>query len=290
MSEVPLTPLQPLAPPPLPPAATGGMPQWFVRRRALRADEQKPIVVATDEEATHRTWKEWFVAWIHGREPRAYVVSFVLHFIILASLSFVLIRSNDGPLGISTLIGINGQDVALLPLDNTTETTIELEGGESADKTADMLSELTSNDLLGELSAEHMSVFAQGLGEGKGDQTGNSRGLGGGFALPITGKFVSKGSFTAWTVPEDPAPGETYSIVIQVDYGKAGKQQRWGDVTGTVVGTDGYRKTFNSKNSLYISKAGQIIVKIPGAAENIRDVINVRSEILKESQQLEIVF
>jgi hypothetical protein len=143
----------------------------------------------------------------------------------------------------------------------------------------------------GQLDADLLAAFGgHGSGEGQGDHNGNGTGAGRGFAMPKSGKFVTKGSFTAWTVPEDPKPGETYSIVIQVDYGKTGKRLRSGDVTGSVAGTDGYRKNFDSKNALYIPKAGQIIVKIPGAAENIRDVIKCRSESLNESQQLEIVF
>lgn len=278
--------------PPAGPSATEGMPQWFIRRRALQSEERKRIEIQPGEESERKlTWKERFVEWFQSGEPRAYAVSFALHLLVLASLSFVLIRNTDGPIGFSTLIGFNGDDAELLPLDNA-ETTIELEGGQSAaDSTVDPLADyLSSTDMPGQLDADLLAAFGQGIGEGKGNHNGNGTGTGGGFAMPKTGKFVTKGSFTAWTVPEDPKPGEGYSIVIQVDYSKVGKKSRWGDVTGSVAGTDGYRKNFDSKNAIYISKAGQIIVKIPGAAENIRDVIKARSEILNESQQLEIVF
>jgi hypothetical protein len=269
------------------------MPQWFVRKRALKSEERKPIEIQAEQEQERRlTWKEWFVGWLQGGEPRAYAVSFVLHLVVLASLSFVLIRSAEGPIGLSTLVGFNGDDAELLPLDGV-ETTIEIEGGaNSADSAVDPLAEyMASADMPGQLDADLLAAFSgHGTGEGQGDHNGNGTGAGRGFAMPKSGKFVTKGSFTAWTVPEDPKPGETYSIVIQVDYGKSGKRLRSGDVTGSVGGTDGYRKNFDSKNALYIPKAGQIIVKIPGAAENIRDVIKCRSESLNESQQLEIVF
>ena len=60
------------------------------------------------------------------------------------------------------------------------------------------------------------------------------------FRVPASGFAVTKGSFTAWTVPEAPEPGQTYRIVIQVKLPDKVKTYRLSDLIGKVTGTDDY--------------------------------------------------
>ena len=58
--------------------------------------------------------------------------------------------------------------------------------------------------------------------------------------MPTGGKAVTKGSFTAWTVPKDPKPGQDYKIVIQIKVPETVKRYRIADLSGRVIGTDKY--------------------------------------------------
>ena len=111
-----------------------------------------------------------------------------------------------------------------------------------------------------------------------------------GFKMPAGARVVEKGSFTAWTVPEDPAPGSDYKIIIQIKYRDASQKLLEGDISGSVTGSDTYRFEISPLNSGIIPKASQVVVNIPGAKAGVRDTIEVKSAILMESQRLEIVF
>jgi len=118
-----------------------------------------------------------------------------------------------------------------------------------------------------------------------------------GFAMPADkGKVITKGSFSVWTVPEDPEPNKSYMIVIQLNR-RVRIRNLMADVTGTVKGTDGYftgigssLKSFHIARQFVIPKARQIVIHIPGAKQLVKDVINIRSEKLDETQEIEIVF
>jgi len=130
--------------------------------------------------------------------------------------------------------------------------------------------------------------------------------------LPKGGKAVTRGSFTAWTVPEDPLPGQQYRIVIQVKLPAHLKRYRISDLDGRVVGTDRYQqklpvddeKPSNTRTlrrgKLVVARRNELLpirnhmvelsIFIPGAENLVRDTIHIESKILKEKQTLEIEF
>lgn len=138
--------------------------------------------------------------------------------------------------------------------------------------------------------------------------------------LPRGGNAVTEGSFTAWTVPENPGPGDTYMIVIEVKLPEEIKIYRLTDLTGVVVGTDNYKQELPWDNSRRVKKYWpyphrvkngkatkvafsdrkdrirvsdhklQMFFKIPGGNRSIRDRITLRSKVLKEEQELELEF
>ncbi|HAD58387.1 MAG TPA: hypothetical protein DCG12_04015, partial [Planctomycetaceae bacterium] len=124
---------------------------------------------------------------------------------------------------------------------------------------------------------------------------------------------VTKGSFTAWTIPARPRPGENYQIIIEVKLKEGTPRYRLSDLIGTVKGTDGFSQKLpydksarrpsmfmNQNNVLQAiqektvapvrNNKVQLIVEIPGAGADIQDTINIRSRRLRESQTLMIVF
>lgn len=135
------------------------------------------------------------------------------------------------------------------------------------------------------------------------------------FRLPEAGLAVTKGSFTAWTSPAKPQPRESYRIIIEVRLPDGLTRYRLSDLSGNVVGTDNFqrrlpldrRPSFKStsfytdeNNKLKAISGGevvkvrenrvQLVVLIPGAADEIRDTIKIKSRRLREEQELELVF
>ncbi len=131
--------------------------------------------------------------------------------------------------------------------------------------------------------------------------------------VPESGLAVTKGSFTAFTIPANPKPRDVYSIVIEIRLPDDVKEYRVSDLVGEVRGSDKYvqkipydkdarlaseyqtkDKDFkvltNSTTLDVVKNRVQIIVKVPGAARMVKDVIKIRSRKLKEEQELTLVF
>ncbi len=148
-----------------------------------------------------------------------------------------------------------------------------------------------------------------------GTETGNPDDEGAGVLLkvPRSGLAVTKGSFTAFTIPANPKPRESYSIVIEIRLPDDVKTFRVSDLTGEVRGSDRYSQKlpydsrapyasgYPSENqritlldkstSLDVVKNRvQIVVRVPGAERLVKDEIRIRSRRLKEEQELTLVF
>lgn len=138
---------------------------------------------------------------------------------------------------------------------------------------------------------------------------------GGGILLkiPEEGFAVTKGSFTAFTIPATPAPMKPYRIVIEVRLPGDVKKYRISDLRGEVIGTDGYKQflpydkntpsasrapagngketVINSSSSIdVINNRVQIIIVVPGARNLVKDRIKIRSKRLREDQELTLTF
>ena len=146
------------------------------------------------------------------------------------------------------------------------------------------------------------------------DATG-SGGDGAGVLLkvPKSGLAVTKGSFTAFTIPAQPRPRQSYSIVIEIRVANDAKKFRVSDLTGQVRGSDGYAqklpfdarspnasgypvenqsiKTLDNSAILdVVDNRVQLVIKVPGAAKLVKDEIRIRSKKLREEQVLTLVF
>ena len=105
---------------------------------------------------------------------------------------------------------------------------------------------------------------------------------------------ITQGSFTVWTEPEYPEPGHSYRIVIQV---RVPEKFHGGypvlDLEGAVVGSDGYRKLIPGSQTGRLPVIGgfsRISVPIVSADAEVRDIVLVRSKMLRENQKLIIEF
>ncbi len=147
-------------------------------------------------------------------------------------------------------------------------------------------------------------------GEAEGEAGGGTGVL---LKVPASGLAVTKGSFTAFTIPAQPKPREAYSIVIEVRLKDDVRKYRVSDLSGEVRGSDTYvqKLPFDSRTPLasgypaedkkikpltmstvldVVNNRVQIIVKVPGADRLVRDEIHIRSKKLREEQRITLVF
>jgi hypothetical protein len=131
--------------------------------------------------------------------------------------------------------------------------------------------------------------------------------------VPKSGLAVTKGSFTAFTIPASPKPGQQYAIVIEVRLPEDVRRFRVSDLSGEVRGSDKYSQKIpydgrydkasgyptkdkkiiplNASSILdVVDNKVQIVVKVPGAARLVKDTITIRSRKLKEEQELTLIF
>lgn len=111
---------------------------------------------------------------------------------------------------------------------------------------------------------------------------------------------VVKGSFSAWASPANPAPGQTYDIIINVKLPSNVMAYTESDLTGFLTGTDGYKQTIGpNTGKLYSMQAfsytpgsgvAQLIVHVPGAQSMVQDTVDIRSSVLNEAQTITIRF
>jgi len=132
------------------------------------------------------------------------------------------------------------------------------------------------------------------------------------FRVPDSGLAVTKGSFTVWTDPAHPKPGDYYQIIIEMRLPDRLNRYRLTDLSGRVVGTDGYgqRLPFDArkanaarvtggaepetvKRNMVVELVGnklQLAIKVPGARQMVKDTIYIKSRRLREEQELTLVF
>jgi len=295
------------------------LPEFYREYQARMAHAATPAAGTSERSLAAISWKQHFRNWLLGPDGRACGVSLIFHALLLTIFSLVALRHGTGgnPFGVSLR---EGEAASAEYLENLLEGESESAGGaEGLSATTivaapaagpggaeiespirpevDLQSTLAGLDAglidVGDPSAltQEIDEFSgTGKGRGKGSGIGN---LTDGFSRPGGGKVVKKGRFAAWTVPSDPRPRQDYLIVIEVEYPKTKEtkllRKRRNDLTGTVQGTDTYFQVIE-KTGYFIPKSNQMVIPVPGAEMNVRDVIQVRSKILEESQELLIVF
>jgi len=233
-------------------------------------------------------------SWFTRDFRRGLVLSCLVHAGLLATLSVVFFRGmrTRPEVAIEGFFG-NGHDITELDVPGDSGLD-ELSAARAVPvEFVDLAATATAHpDLLGSSKRMFGALGAEGA-DGTGSGTGGSGGGGMMGHIPVPSTAVTRGSFTVWTDPEDPDPGQKYDIVIQVKLPRSLQTYRPRDLTGTVRGTDSYFKAIKfDANERRSVKEGvvQVRVSIPGAAVRVRDTIKIHSTVLKEDQTIEIVF
>jgi hypothetical protein len=256
-------------------------------------------------------WREQAREWLASYRGVAYGISLGLHITLLLVASLLIVQSmadgqgqGDGP-GLFGQMGGDGGDLELFDSIDT-----RLEGPGAGVETIE-LPQLASVPEVSAAAASPTGLLADigglspkpagALIDTDAVAGGGGRFGGGGpgglpFQMPGGGKAIVKGSFTVWTVPDDPEPYQDYLIIIQVRLPKKTREYARDDLSGLVVGTDTYEQTlpgfgFPRGRLLPVKDdVAQLAVPVPGAERLVKDTITVESKLLKEKQKIEIVF
>lgn len=106
---------------------------------------------------------------------------------------------------------------------------------------------------------------------------------------PTRAKIV--GAFSAWTEPEYPSPGEPYVIVIQVTLPERITRYPSSDLSGVIMGADGFRKFIQGSKTEpleIIEHTARIRVPVVGSERGRKDSIVIQSRILRQRQLIEL--
>ena len=241
------------------------------------------LAMNVDEEPS---WLEQTVRWLKSMAATGYGVSIVIHLLLLIALSLIVFTRRTPEVPQITSIFVNQdvvefQEVELLTL----EPLESIQPYNPADALA--ATEVDLVDSILDATSPGETEVAEAIGQSAG------------FQMPGGGRAVTKGSFTAWTVPEDPAPREDYLVVIQVRVPEKIRKYKKEDLSGFLEGDDGYETplgNFTGKGfprqfyGKFDDEARQFVIRIPGGAAKVHDRIQIRSKILREEQSLEITF
>ena len=116
---------------------------------------------------------------------------------------------------------------------------------------------------------------------------------------PMPTNAIVQGSFTVWADPPHPMQKQSYFIHVRVTLPKNVTTYSRQDLSGTLVGTDGYHQTINdpfmgilTQKFHFIPGSGfaELVMLIPGALQGIDDTLQVKSQILNESQTIFVHF
>lgn len=283
-----------------------------IRQRSEKTATGAALIETADEEPEQldwrKDWKKLATHWLISNASCGYGVSLIVHTVLLAVMSAIVYHSMDDNQSISMII----TDADAMPVEFTEIMDLTMEPAGSSQNQLPQLQQIQALNAEAELSVNPFDAAGQVAGN-DGDGGDTDEGFGFQFSMPEGGKVVSKGSFSAWTVPEDPEPYQRYMIVIRIRLPENTKTYRIADLSGKVEGNDYYvqhlpfdpnRKDLipqserrgqviklrTSSRLSVIKNHVQIMIPVKGGASLVRDTIQVKSRMLKEDQRLEIVF
>ena len=265
-----------------------------VRSRATVSLEEPPP-------APKQSYKDWLAENTKRSRWTTWFTAFYVHWLALLLLAVIVVHGPDRygdfvfTASMSDPENFDSEPVELLETKIDVAETLEVEP-------VPVEMEMAVNDAA--LAPEEMSVDTVELDKGflsslaghsstTEAEPASSQASGDSLPLPVPVGAVTDGSFSVWTEPDNPDPGEPYKIVIQIQLPKGATDYNLNDLEGVVVGSDGYRKPIpGSQRGKLPVKSGcvRLIVHIVSADAQVQDTIFIRSRLLKEAAKMLIEF
>ncbi|MEZ6062417.1 MAG: hypothetical protein R3C19_18900 [Planctomycetaceae bacterium] len=251
--------------------------------------------------APKQTYREWLAENTKKSRWMTWFTAFYVHWLMLLMLAVIVVHGPDRygdfvfTASMSDPEDFDTEPVELLETKIDVSETLQVEPVPvemelNVDDTTLAPEEMTVDAV--ELDKGFLSSLAAQASTAEGEPA-SAEASGDTLPLPVPFGAVTNGSFTVWTEPENPDPGEPYKIVVQVQLPKGTEKYNLSDLEGVVVGSDGYRKPIpgSQRGNLPInSGCVRLIVHIVSADEHVRDTVFIRSKLLKEAAKLLIEF
>ena len=254
---------------------------------------------AEPEPLPETTYSEWFRSEILPSRWLTYFVAFLVHWIVILGLAaiYIHIPIDFSPVTLNAVMSDSEpQESSALEI-QTTE--IDDSALEDLATTPEALA-MSASTLIPELDQKLLDVMPDSLAALALNAPGSDS-VGKVAAQPkhavvianVPKNAVSAGSFSVWTEPDNPDPGEPYKIIVQIRLPDGTERYSVADLEGVVVGSDGYQKLIpgNLRGFLPVHNGqARFEVHIVSADENVLDTVFVRSKVLREAQKLQLRF
>ena len=208
-------------------------------QRSGKSKADSSLIETGDEEPQQldwkKDWKKLTLVWLVSNASCGYGVSLIVHTILLAAMSAIVYHSMDDNQSISMII----TDTDAMPIEFTEIMDLTVEPAGGSQNQLPQLTKIPVTSAEAEISSSLLDSTASIAGN-NGEGGATDEGFGFMFSMLEGGKVVSKGSFSAWTVPEDPEPRKDYMIVIRIRLPEKTKLYRISDLSGKVEGSDYY--------------------------------------------------
>ena len=282
------------------------------RESAVAVPELKGLPEPADEESP--AFREGIASVLTSLASMSFFSSALFHLFVWGTAIILLpLFGFDwlefAPVEVQPLTASLGDEEVLDDRPDMNIVSVDIEMDDPSSSLQELAQQLQKTDSAW-LNSVNEEVFSVSSPEAKGDGEGSDGIL---LKVPEEGFAVTKGSFTAFTIPAEPEPLKPYRIVIEVRLPSDVKKYRVNDLKGEVIGTDGYRQFLpfdkrapsatrapaaNGKEIVITSSASidviknrvQIIIIVPGARNLVKDQIKIRSRRLREDQKLTLTF
>jgi tetratricopeptide (TPR) repeat protein len=110
---------------------------------------------------------------------------------------------------------------------------------------------------------------------------------------PLVQRAVTNGSFSVWSEPAVPIAGESYAIYVRVRLPDQVVNYPRTDLSGLLIGSDGYRKAIGTDQPGDIPLVGHtatIVIPVVGASQPEADTLIVRSRLLKQQKIIKLIY
>ena len=245
------------------------------------------------------SYRDWFRRVVVRNKWMTWFTAFYVHWLILLFMMMIFVHGPDqaanlllnGAFADSPEIETESFEMAVTEPEAKPETEAQLSASEPVSErliVSEMAEESVaiSDSLLQQLSDE----AAEDSDDISNKETTPDQAI---HAPPTPEGSVSQGSFSVWTEPEYPDPGEPYRIIVQIQLPPNTTSYHLRDLNGVVVGSDGYRKPIPGPNQgplPIVDGCVRLVIPIVSADEKVSDTIFIRSKLLKETQKLLIKF
>lgn len=273
-----------------------------VESRELAVRRRSPLRVV---EPCRRpiSYRQWFREKILPSRAMTAFTAFYIHWLLLFLMSAVLlpVPAIFEQLAMSASFSEDSEwpDEYAEPLDSRIQleeleqSAIEVVPAMMAESVSATTQPITIEAPLDDILPE--AVAALGLKDGKDedDQPRRNKAMGLVKGVDVPHHAITAGSFSVWTEPANPEPGEAYSIFVQVLLPEGTDSYSVNDLDGFVVGSDGYQKKLPGavRGQLpVVENTATLELPIVSADAMVEDVVFVRSKLLGESQKIRIVF